>query len=498
MAFYECDREHNQVDMSKDVDDVQSDASNFAACLLELTMRLAQCSHMSVDVLDSIVATLHEDAEKMQHEDVVLPSGPLDPSIPVSLHNIMMRASKQRMMKSREVSRSIHMHRAERKTLLIMMAYADSVRRLKREALLEEMRTQERDHQQYMGAFNAIRDKGDEVHPKVRFTAMPHADDNSNSHYGTTIALVAACSLFAAALAALFLFSSAASPSQPGLGGLRTVASLLLSVPLLSSLASRLLAATHGSSSGPGISREQAFRAQVKELESLRRQVAEQREDARKRHAAEERVNLLQAQVKRMQSSLNSKDGEIETQQKKIQRLQQEAHVRAAEQSQLRQSLHAHEERERELRRSLDDRERRLHASQQLQMRTDQLLREERQRTEQLRAEVEHADMSIQDLGNEASVAGLRSRLFKLEAALHKTRTLLLEAEVIARVKAASRALQVHETDRGVCKVCMDQGVSLAIVPCGHVCVCTECAAPLTLCPICRIAIKAKQPVFFA
>ena len=36
------------------------------------------------------------------------------------------------------------------------------------------------------------------------------------------------------------------------------------------------------------------------------------------------------------------------------------------------------------------------------------------------------------------------------------------------------------------CVICLDAPKSRACVPCGHVCVCERCAAPLTHCPICR------------
>ena len=36
------------------------------------------------------------------------------------------------------------------------------------------------------------------------------------------------------------------------------------------------------------------------------------------------------------------------------------------------------------------------------------------------------------------------------------------------------------------CVICLDAQKSRACIPCGHICVCERCAAPLTTCPICR------------
>lgn len=47
-------------------------------------------------------------------------------------------------------------------------------------------------------------------------------------------------------------------------------------------------------------------------------------------------------------------------------------------------------------------------------------------------------------------------------------------------------------------QVCMDEEVSMALQPCGHVCVCEECAGPLKNCPMCRSDISRSLHVYLS
>ncbi|XP_028591253.2 baculoviral IAP repeat-containing protein 7 [Podarcis muralis] len=49
-----------------------------------------------------------------------------------------------------------------------------------------------------------------------------------------------------------------------------------------------------------------------------------------------------------------------------------------------------------------------------------------------------------------------------------------------------------------MCKVCMDKDVSIVLVPCGHLVVCTECAPNLRRCPICRGVIHDSMKAFLS
>lgn len=65
-------------------------------------------------------------------------------------------------------------------------------------------------------------------------------------------------------------------------------------------------------------------------------------------------------------------------------------------------------------------------------------------------------------------------------------RTQVLEEE-IRRLKEAR-----------LCKVCLDEDVSVAYIPCGHIVTCVLCAAALDQCPLCRNNIKGTVRVFFS
>jgi hypothetical protein len=47
-----------------------------------------------------------------------------------------------------------------------------------------------------------------------------------------------------------------------------------------------------------------------------------------------------------------------------------------------------------------------------------------------------------------------------------------------------------------MCVVCMEAGVQVVLVPCGHAAVCRRCSRRLTSCPLCRSAIHRRQRLF--
>ena len=49
-----------------------------------------------------------------------------------------------------------------------------------------------------------------------------------------------------------------------------------------------------------------------------------------------------------------------------------------------------------------------------------------------------------------------------------------------------------------LCKVCLDEEVSIAYIPCGHIVTCVQCAAALEDCPLCRKLIKGTVRIFFS
>ena len=48
------------------------------------------------------------------------------------------------------------------------------------------------------------------------------------------------------------------------------------------------------------------------------------------------------------------------------------------------------------------------------------------------------------------------------------------------------------------CVVCWEKPVQVAVVPCGHVCVCLGCSSGLKICPICRRSADLKLELFFS
>ncbi|CAK1555295.1 unnamed protein product [Leptosia nina] len=49
-----------------------------------------------------------------------------------------------------------------------------------------------------------------------------------------------------------------------------------------------------------------------------------------------------------------------------------------------------------------------------------------------------------------------------------------------------------------LCKVCMDNEVSIVFLPCGHLVSCASCSTALAACPLCRAAVKALVRAYFA
>ena len=66
----------------------------------------------------------------------------------------------------------------------------------------------------------------------------------------------------------------------------------------------------------------------------------------------------------------------------------------------------------------------------------------------------------------------------------------------------ASAAAADANSESPLCCVCMDRKRSAALLPCGHVCVCVECAGRLRSreqsCPICRSRIDKFVRLFYA
>lgn len=52
------------------------------------------------------------------------------------------------------------------------------------------------------------------------------------------------------------------------------------------------------------------------------------------------------------------------------------------------------------------------------------------------------------------------------------------------------------DSDARLCVVCLSESKDTVLVPCGHCCSCSTCAASLATCPMCRTKIQLRQRVY--
>ncbi|XP_064154525.1 baculoviral IAP repeat-containing protein 7 isoform X1 [Anguilla rostrata] len=105
---------------------------------------------------------------------------------------------------------------------------------------------------------------------------------------------------------------------------------------------------------------------------------------------------------------------------------------------------------------------------------------EDRQGSEQTREPVER-------LGTSAGVEGTHPHV--------KEKACVCE-RVVGDLSPEEQLRQLQE--ERTCKVCMDKLVSIVFIPCGHLVVCTDCAASLRHCPICRAVIRGSVRAFMS
>ncbi len=58
--------------------------------------------------------------------------------------------------------------------------------------------------------------------------------------------------------------------------------------------------------------------------------------------------------------------------------------------------------------------------------------------------------------------------------------------------------LSKSDENRLLCKICLDREIGVVFLPCGHQLACTQCAACITDCPICRKIIRGTVRTFFS
>ncbi len=96
-----------------------------------------------------------------------------------------------------------------------------------------------------------------------------------------------------------------------------------------------------------------------------------------------------------------------------------------------------------------------------------------------------------------------KDRCTKLRAKMRELRNQNEEQlKAMQRQLEQCRAPQVEESKgrsaNGVaCVVCWENLLQVALVPCGHVCVCNSCSSDLDVCPMCRGDAVMKLELFF-
>nr|XP_022288749.1 putative inhibitor of apoptosis [Crassostrea virginica]XP_022288750.1 putative inhibitor of apoptosis [Crassostrea virginica]XP_022288751.1 putative inhibitor of apoptosis [Crassostrea virginica]XP_022288752.1 putative inhibitor of apoptosis [Crassostrea virginica]XP_022288753.1 putative inhibitor of apoptosis [Crassostrea virginica]XP_022288754.1 putative inhibitor of apoptosis [Crassostrea virginica] len=68
------------------------------------------------------------------------------------------------------------------------------------------------------------------------------------------------------------------------------------------------------------------------------------------------------------------------------------------------------------------------------------------------------------------------------------------EQEITQSLLEENRQLK----DLMICKICMENEASIAMLPCGHLCCCTDCAPAMRKCPICRQFVKGTVRTWLA
>ncbi|XP_055882173.1 baculoviral IAP repeat-containing protein 2-like [Biomphalaria glabrata] len=72
------------------------------------------------------------------------------------------------------------------------------------------------------------------------------------------------------------------------------------------------------------------------------------------------------------------------------------------------------------------------------------------------------------------------------------TETLARDTERLRSLKEQNNQLR----QQTVCKICMDKEVAVVFLPCGHLVSCTDCAAAMKDCPVCRNHVRGIVRAF--
>ncbi|KAJ8309976.1 hypothetical protein KUTeg_011841 [Tegillarca granosa] len=74
---------------------------------------------------------------------------------------------------------------------------------------------------------------------------------------------------------------------------------------------------------------------------------------------------------------------------------------------------------------------------------------------------------------------------------------ILLQLEDDQQVEAKSLIEENRQLkEQTLCKICLDESVSMVFLPCGHLCCCSQCAPALRKCPICRVFVRGTVKTY--
>ncbi len=67
---------------------------------------------------------------------------------------------------------------------------------------------------------------------------------------------------------------------------------------------------------------------------------------------------------------------------------------------------------------------------------------------------------------------------------------------IAARRESLAEAAATERQNSVACAICMAGTRAVAFAPCGHIACCGECAAKVGACPLCKMGIMQRVPIF--
>lgn len=96
-------------------------------------------------------------------------------------------------------------------------------------------------------------------------------------------------------------------------------------------------------------------------------------------------------------------------------------------------------------------------------------------------------------------LVGLIGRKIYMKKKQERSERLFREQMDQSRQERRSRQRPANVPNEQRCVVCVDHPREVICLPCGHVCLCEDCAIRIhTSCPVCQTRIEMKSPAFFA